>query len=166
VADSALRWLVPAALALMIAPEFQWILVRWSTSAADPGWRHLPEWYGRDPVDDVGRVQMHTGLVSAIRRFGAAVPAGECVFAIKPSLVSLLARRSGYAPPAERLNDEEFGRQLEDRGCHHFILLGFASPSFHAPYYPLGRIERLKIVDRATLGGSTQVIALLARLEP
>lgn len=168
-AAGALRALVPAALALAIAPGFALALERRFDPATreHPGLAQQPEWYGvaRDRALRQGTLQL--GLAAAVRELAAQVPEGECVYTVKPAELALLGHRDGRLPPNGRTPDAEFDRFLRQGGCRYVLALALTSPAYGRPYYPLQRLgARVEIVDARPNGpgASRNFLALLGRI--
>lgn len=80
-------------------------------------------------------------LIEHLGTIRDAVPVGECLYAIKPSIIGYYTERISVAPPLPRLSDESFNASLKDPGCRFFYLVGFASPAYPVIYYPLERMR-------------------------
>jgi hypothetical protein len=105
---------------------------------------------------------------SDLRRLGEDVPEGDCVFAIKPSVVACLSGRVSKRPPAVQADAAAFERALRAGGCRYLYLLALASPSYPVVMYPHQRLEgRLDVVRTARMRGTEDpgdVVGVLARL--
>jgi hypothetical protein len=101
--------------------------------------RRTEDWYGDRYAD---ALLFSRGYVATLRRLDAAsatVPAGECIFAIKPALVTLLTDRISYVPPPAAASDAEFKDDI--RKCRFAFLIPAHSPSYPEDLYPLRRLQ-------------------------
>lgn len=101
--------------------------------------RHTEDWYGDDRQRALRISQIFVGTLNGLKQIGGLVPDGDCVFAIKPSIVALYADRPSYTPPAPASSDEQFDRDIEK--CRFAYLFPITTPTISQPLYP---IERLK----------------------
>jgi hypothetical protein len=167
-ARSAAAWLAPAALAVAVMPQFAIALERWHDPAvADRELVRLPEWYGRDRAAARAEAQAHLDLVRALAALARHVPAGDCVFAIKPSTVAYHLRRDAFLTPFEAVDDDAFQAWLLEKKCRHMVLLAATDgEDFPTPYYPRDRLgDALEIVAAVPGSESPAVVAALARLK-
>jgi hypothetical protein len=105
-------------------------------------------------------------IASHLRQIRDIVPAGSCIYSIKPSIVAFYANRISMVPPREQLDDAAFRSYLKETNCRYFYLMGFASPSFSRAYYPAQRLQNsLKVLSAARLTGNDKMPAgILAEL--
>ena len=136
-------------------------------AALEP-YRHTLFWHQPDPTQALASVGFMHGAAQLLEQLPAIVPAGECVFAIKPALVAALGQRPAKAPPPAGRADAEFRAGLDEGGCRYLLLLRIFSPSYPEPFYPAARMkDALEVVAKAphaTL--PEQTAALLARRLP
>ena len=149
--------IAPLAAALLVAaPATSGMAQRWVQLPRDVPevTRHLPEWYeSADPREALDQARSHLLLAEALKRIAPSVPEGECVYAIKPALVSFYAGREGRAPPREAVPEAEFRAGIA--GCKYFALLPLSSPSYSAAYYPGARLgEELEPLAALRLPGA------------
>lgn len=162
-----LRWLLPGVAGLLVLPGFLQSAQRALQPAAraQPALARLPEWYGTDPAAAAREAGAHLDMARALAELGRQVPAGECIFSIKPVTVAYYARRDGFGPPPPRLEGAAFESWLARPGCRHFLLLAATDGAvFPEPYYPRERMkDRLEILDLRT-DADGHVVAALARI--
>jgi hypothetical protein len=103
-------------------------------------------WYGwyRDgsliprPRDVVYAETLARGL-RVITRY---VPEDECIYSVKPAVVSFYSRRINKLPPREDSSDVEFNRAIDNSKCHFFFFMNDISPSISmSHFYPIQRLD-------------------------
>lgn len=128
--------------------------------------KHIPEWYGSNRPQAMQAAQFHARLIGHLKKISQLVPENECVFAIKPTVITLYSDRSSYAPPKISEDDDHFREKMKK--CHFAYVLPFASPSYAAPLYPLARLgERARLLSAQHLyedGG--QIVGALIEIAP
>ena len=131
-------------------------------------YRHTLFWHQPDATQALGAIGFMQGAVALLDKLPALVPAGECVYAIKPSIVAALGGRPSRAPPPAQRTDSEFQSDLAAGGCRYLLLLRIFSPSYPEPFYPAARMkDSLQVVASASLATQPdQPAALLARRLP
>lgn len=109
--------------------------------------KHIAEWFDDNRKIAVFSAYFHARLISHLKEINALIPENECVYAIKPTLVTFYARRSSYGPPKIDVSDQEFWRGMEK--CRYAYFLPFESPSYGGEsFYPLSRLgQRAKIIS-------------------
>jgi hypothetical protein len=109
--------------------------------------KHIAEWFDDNRRTAVFSAYFHARLISHLKEINALIPENECVYAIKPTLVTFYARRSSYGPPKIDVSDQEFWRGMEK--CRYAYFLPFESPSYGGEsFYPLSRLgQRAKIIS-------------------
>ena len=143
---------IPVAAILVLAtamiPSWIFIMQRFTedvpseVSAA----KHTDYWYAENHWIASQNAQFQTKLIQHLKEIPKYVPANACIFAIKPTIVSLYADRPSFTPPKIAEDSAAFDAGI--RKCHYAYVFSFSSPSYGAPYYPLGRLgERGKILS-------------------
>jgi hypothetical protein len=165
------RWGIPLTLVLVLVPGFQLAIERRFHPATReyPGIAQLPEWYGVNAAAALASARLHLEVAQAIGELGAQVPEGECVYAVKPPVVTFYAHRVSLTPPNDRVGAELFDAAIRRAGCRYFLLLALASPSYPEPYYPNKRLRgQAELIDtvRTRRDSSGSFVAALARLKP
>lgn len=108
--------------------------------------KHTAEWFDDNRKIAIVSAYFHARLISHLKEINALIPENECVYSIKPPLVTFYSRRSSYVPPKIDVSDQEFWRGMEK--CRYAYLLPFESPSFGESFYPLSRLgKRAKIIS-------------------
>lgn len=106
--------------------------------------RHTPGWYRvMDQRTGVLSVRFLTMILDDLPRAASRVPPGECIFAEKPTIVTLYSGRMSYFPPPYGIGDEQFRSAIGK--CRYAYVLALTSPSFPEPLYPLRQLQ-----DRVT----------------
>lgn len=114
------------------------------------GARHIESWYAEDRQQAIDSSRSLTTILANLREIGGFVPRDGCIFAIKPSVVSLYSDRSTYAPPPLSASREAF--ELGIAKCKYAYVLAYSSPSFRQAFYPLDRLNER--VHSLTIAGS------------
>jgi hypothetical protein len=167
---AALRKMLPATavvvLALMTAPNFALAVQRWAAAAdePDPRVRYRTEWYDGELA--VAREYARASLAreQAVLELTGQVPEDECVFAIKPYLVTFATHRRAYGLPPWPADDATFGAWLEAKGCRYVLMLPYEGMGYSA-FYPMDRMrDRLEVLAMKTVeyNGMSGAIAILA----
>ena len=109
--------------------------------------KHIAEWFDDNRKTAVLSAYFHARMISHLKEINALIPENECVYAIKPTLVTFYSRRSSYGPPRIEVSDQEFWRGMEK--CRYAYFLPFESPSYGGvSFYPLSRLgNRAKIIS-------------------
>jgi hypothetical protein len=132
-------------------------------------YRRTPGWYETDLNGARMNVAASQELVAHLTRVRMLVPDEGCIYGIKPSVIGYYAGRISIIPPLPHFDEAVFDAYLKKSDCRYFYLLGFSSPSFHEPYYPLARMrESLRIINvsmAATAVSHSGPIGMLAVLE-
>ena len=128
--------------------------------------RRSLDWYTLEPREALSNIVFDKLIASHLRQVGNIVPAGFCIYSIKPSIVAYYSNRISIIPPPEHLDDAAFRSYLKETNCRYFYLMGFASPSFSRAYYPAQRLQdSLKILNAARLSGNdNKPVGILAEL--
>ena len=140
--------------------------------AADSGLEHArnnPFWYDTDNDRALWRVKVNDATAAALTRIGDFVPADDCVYILRPALVTFYSGRRGVVPPLEETDDDRFTRRLQQMGCNYILLRDSDSPSGTLRMFPSSRIRvDLEGVDAGTLEwpgrADPVVISILAKL--
>lgn len=100
--------------------------------------KHTAEWYSYNRQKAWAQAVFRTSLLNHLSTLPATVPESECIFSIKPPIVTLYAKRISYATPKSTLPDGEFMEAANK--CRFVYVLPFASPSYNTAFYPLARL--------------------------
>lgn len=101
--------------------------------------RHTEDWYLDDRQQAADAAHSFIKILIDLRHSGGIVPEGQCIFAIKPSVVSLYSGRTSRTPPPASADDAAFDRDIA--GCRYAYALMYVTPSFHQAFYPIGRLS-------------------------
>jgi hypothetical protein len=166
-AAAGVRWAVPAIVALLVLPSFVVTVQRW-WEPSERALAHLPEWYLPDRTGAEQRARQHLDIARGIATLGRQVPAGDCVYSIRPSVVAVFTGLDGYLAPLEAVGDAAFDHHLAERPCRYFMLLeAIDGDAYRTLFYPRDRLgDRLEVVDvyTSSLEGATRIVVALARL--
>jgi hypothetical protein len=125
--------------------------------------RHMSDWYTTNRYIALSNAYFNKKLFQDLGGMSRQVAPDQCVYAIKPTLVSLFADRIGKGPPPASLSAEQFNAAIP--ACRYAYVMGIQSPSFPDAYYPKERLgDRAKVVSQLddTSGGP---IAILLEIE-
>lgn len=70
---------------------------------------------------------------------------GDCIYSIKPSIISYYTSVKSIVPPVSQVGAEEFKRMTAMSGCRFFYVMGFVSPTYSESLYPLDWLMPYKI---------------------
>jgi len=135
----ALAFLATAALLLLPALLLNVQRYRLPVPAGLTLLRHTAEWYGDDRLDAVPAALVTAINLDELRRIGPRLAPGECIFSIKPSIVTLYTGRPSYVPPPIGSDDTAFEQGL--LRCRYAYAMALVSPTYPQPFYPLGRMN-------------------------
>ena len=127
--------------------------------------KHMHEWYDDNRESAILTAFFQARLISHLKEINALIPENECVFAIKPPIVTFYSRRSSYSPPGIESSDQEFWRGMEK--CRYAYFLPVNSAHFAEPLYPLARLgNRAKIISvkKKEPGDNLPPIGILAEI--
>ncbi len=109
--------------------------------------RHTQDWYAGNRYYATVNAYFYRRLFGNLAEIDRIVAPDQCIFAIKPSLITLLSDRKGTALPRIVDSDATFNEGIGK--CRYVYVLPFASPSFPQMFYPMERLgDRAKIVSR------------------
>jgi hypothetical protein len=115
---------------------------------AESAWfRHNPAWYELSAHEQrLDNLTMEARFTQSMRELSARVPAGDCIYGIKPALIGLFANRVSHRTP------------LPERGivaranCRFVYMVPFASPTYRELFYPLDAwADRISLLQAFTL---------------
>lgn len=113
--------------------------------------RHTEQWYGDDRLQAAQDAFNLAANLNNMRTIEEHVPQGDCVFGIKPSIVTLYSGRMSYSPPGAAMSDATFWQDI--RKCRYAYALAMVSPTFREPFYPLRRLQgRGRVLSTANAG--------------
>jgi hypothetical protein len=162
-------WILPLAIALIMAPSLFLIALRFvqPLPAEYAGFRHTPEWYAPDRRQALFSAVSDKLRIDHLKQIPAQVTEGDCVYSIKPSIVAYYGHRISVISPRPELDDADFSKYLDQNGCRYFFLLGFGTSNYPSRYYPLERMRKsLTIVSVMEVPGQRGAPAsILARRE-
>lgn len=164
-----LRHLVLLVLAVIATPDLLLTIKRFSLPMPDQiaHFRHSINWYEVDPADAHANVVYDNLLIEHLKSLPAVVPAGDCIYSIKPSLVGYYAGRPSMIPPKPDLDAAAFNTYLRQKRCRYFYLVSFLSPSYQVAYYPLTRLGNALVVVSVSPGSPNpdRPVGVLAMLK-
>jgi hypothetical protein len=135
------------------------------------GYSRSLAWY--DPQDKVGamrEIMLRKSLVTGMRNIGVAVPPDECIYSVRPSILSFYSQRISLPYPQDFSDDETFRHSLNESKCRFFYMTYITTPSYRTPFYPASRmggaltVLQMTRLDEDNTG--SPVIAVLAEQKP
>ncbi|MGH8751819.1 MAG: ArnT family glycosyltransferase, partial [Burkholderiales bacterium] len=127
--------------------------------------KHMHEWYDDNRESAILSAYFQARLISHLKEINALIPENECVFAIKPTIVTFYSRRSSYSPPKIEASEEEFWKGIKK--CRYAYILPVSSASFTQPLYPLARLgngAKIISVKKKEAGDDLPPIGILAEI--
>lgn len=132
-------------------------------------YRHAEWWYSPTREIAAENITAMAALESGIRDLSNIVPEGDCIYAIKPSIVAYLSGRIAKAPPGIQSSDQDLQEQLRAGGCRYVFMMIYTSPSYSSPLYPYQRMpDRLEIVQPVYLfqdEHENTIVGMLGRIK-
>ena len=123
-------------------------------------------WYVQD--ERLARVLLenYAAVVSGLREIEREVEPGECIYAVKPSIVGWYAGRASRLPPRERFDEPQFWAQIRAGGCRYVIGMNGRTPSFSIPFYPMPRmVNEVEVVRVWRAVDGSRPLLVLSRLQ-
>lgn len=122
--------------------------------------RHSDYWYFLDDNSAKRDAYFQVHLFHHLREIAKGIAPDECIFSIKPPIVTLFTDRSSFNPPKINVDDQEFDVAIQK--CHYAYVLPFDSPSFPGVFYPMQRLgQRAKLVSQFNDGAGQMYGGLL-----
>jgi hypothetical protein len=128
---------------------------RWPYDSGYAEARGLEAWYDDDPGAAMHGVNSQMTVVRALERARQRVPAGQCVVAVRPVIVTYFTGGKSVFPPLNSVPDPDFDRQLRRTGCRYIFMYSAADGHFPVPLHPLQR-----------LSGSTRLLDIRRQPDP
>lgn len=130
--------------------------------------RTQPIWFSDTPLAQrVAVAEVQQRYMDAITSMAVALPAGECVITVRPSLVGLYANRLAGAMPAIKEDGSTVGGEYDSR-CH-YILMSPSIPTYMEPLYPFriwhDRIELTQMYYLDPDNPDSAIIAMLGKFK-
>lgn len=121
--------------------------------------RRMSPWYLDDREQALRTVRIMLAIQRDFARTADYVPPGECVFCIKPAIMTLYSGRTSHTPPPTTTDDDAFERGISR--CRFAYLNAGISPSFRQSLYPMDRLgDRARILFvTLPIPGDTETIA-------
>ena len=121
-------------------------------------------WYSQDDrLTALYNIYSQAKLIEHFKLIRELVPESECMFTIKPTVVTYYTGRSSYPPPPASTSEQEFQTGLNR--CRYIYSVSLTSLSYPVPLYPLDRLgERAEVLAfiRNPLLGNTAPVGVLA----
>jgi hypothetical protein len=132
--------------------------------------RGLEAWYTEDLAAAVHGVNSQMTVAQALQRLPGWVPPDQCVFAVRPVIVTYFTGRRSMFPPLNSTPEPDFSRELHRHGCRYAFMYSAADGHFPVPLHPLQRLPSstrlLEIQARPDpFPGTSGMTTVLARLE-
>ena len=128
--------------------------------------RQTEFWYSRDDrLKALYNIYGQARLFEHFKTIRELVPESECIFTIKPAIVTYYTGRSSYVPPRASISEQEFQAGLNR--CRYIYSVGFTSLSYPVPLYPLDRLgERAEVIAviRHPMADNAPPVGVLARI--
>lgn len=124
-------------------------------------YKHSGHWYKYDYAAAISSVKYTEQLTSDMKNIGSFLEQDDCVYHIKPSILSLYSDKLSFSPPDEKLNQNEFLKELKINNCKYFLTIPQYSISYSEPHYPLKQIQNLaSVIKIGTVNNTTSSILL------
>lgn len=104
-------------------------------------YRRLNNWYLYDKRAAFREIVLYAELTKDMKSLARGVPAGECIYSIKPSVTGIYANRISMPPPGSALTQEAFAQEMDDGPCRYIYMLPFTGYNVKTRFYPLERAE-------------------------
>lgn len=100
--------------------------------------RHVAGYYSDDLRQERRVAWDQAQILADLHNLTTDVPAQECIFQIKSSVIQLVSGRRSLAPPLPSTDDRTFAQQMKQ--CRYAYLMKLQSPTFPVPFYPGDRL--------------------------
>lgn len=108
--------------------------------------RHTQEWYTLHHYYAKVNGYFEHKLFAHLKSIAGEVASNDCIYATKPTLVTLFADRVAMVPPNAAASDTQFNAGIA--ACRYAYVTTIISPSFPEAFYPQHRLgERAHIVS-------------------
>ena len=128
--------------------------------------KHMDGWYSNDGLRSIYLTPLNLKIIQHLKSIHAQIPEGECVFSVKPTIVSVHSRHASFPVPLDNLADDDFEEKLARCRFVHVVALSYANrPSF----YPLGRVKgRARAISSVTMGEGErmQIVSAVVEILP
>ena len=152
----------------MVIPSLLVNIQRYRMSVAEDlkDARKMEGWYSDDGASTEYLTPLRLKIIVHLKSVAGRVPESDCIFSVKPTVVSIHTGRSSFAPPLNTADDAEFEKGLQR--CRYAYVIGLAF-SNRPRLYPLGRLhDRAHIVSQVSMGNglNTHLIGALVEIMP
>jgi hypothetical protein len=100
--------------------------------------KHRIEWYSGSREAAINSADFQQRFFRDLREADRIVSANDCIFSIKPPIVTLITDRISLPPPKTNVDEKQFDAGIQK--CRYAYVLAFVSPSYGESLYPLGRL--------------------------
>jgi hypothetical protein len=126
--------------------------------------RKLDGWYSDNKYRSEVMTLLNLKIINHLRSAGDSVPERDCIFSVKPTVITLHTGRSSFMPPRIKASDADFEHDI--RRCRFAYVMGLRSPSFNEAYYPLERLAgRARVVSATRVSGEVDSALIAALIE-
>ncbi|MBI4692647.1 MAG: hypothetical protein HY749_01325 [Gammaproteobacteria bacterium] len=131
-------------------------------------YRRTAAWQQHEPQVAIMETALRQAIYATLADVDRLVPAGECVYSIKPSVASLYGRRRSLQTPPDS-DAVAFRAAALAGGCRYFVISLLVSPSARTLYHPLA-ILRAELTPLAQhpdpFDPRKRLLAMLAKWTP
>lgn len=142
--------LLVVALLLTVTPNLVLTVERFMTTVEkelEP-YTRSSAWYVSSILHARGAISFNNVFKRSLQRSSEFVPAGECIYGIKPSIIALYSNRLSKEPPPANVGDEDFDNALKEMNCGYFYMISDTSPTYNTAFYPYERLkDRVDILE-------------------
>lgn len=126
--------------------------------------KHRSEWYNEDSMQAFYQENFQLRLFDQFREANRIVLPQDCIFSIKPTIVTFISDRMSYTPPKTTVDEKQFNAEIKK--CRFAYVMPFTSPSFGVSSYPMARLgDRAKILTKLD-DGQAQMESGLIEITP
>lgn len=98
-------------------------------------------------------------IIEHFKTINQIVPESDCIFSIKPTVLTFYTGRQSFVPPAEKSTDNEFRSAIDQ--CKYAYGFSFTSLSYSQPLYPIQRLgsdaTQISSIDNQLLKRSASI---------
>ena len=122
--------------------------------------KHRSEWYSENSRYALYVTNLQLSIFAQLKEVNRIVPPQDCIFSMKPTIVTLLSDRMSYTPPKTTVDEKQFDAEI--RKCRFAYVMPFTSPSYGVLSYPLARLgNRAKILAKLDDGQAQMETGLI-----
>ena len=154
---------------IIVAPDLILNIKRYNTKTP-PGlepYVHTNAWFLPNKKNASDQIALMDSVIYAMQELNQFIPEGQCVYSIKPPIISLYANRISKRVPEHIFQTNKTSDFKKHIDCEYFFMISYTSPSFPQTLYPLELIKsEISIIKLYFLDeNNSKLAALLGKVD-